>query len=215
MGINLKQIVMRIKWLIIGCLLFTACSKDEIYEPQWGPSQQTNAPIRTSTPISPSPPNTGTPIVTPPNANPKPAISLELDGRLPKDNNGYYHLRLVNNSTQTIHRVTGFVKNTNQPTKVEWENNLFWWLRKGDTIANITKLYINPLDGSRNYVNLPPIINWMDELVPTINKSSYAGTNGEINTVIAPIYKMKGDTMQVRCKIVEHNITKQINIILE
>lgn len=188
---------MRIKWLILGCLLFTACSKDEIYEPQWGPKPQTTQSRQT------------------PSSTTKPVLILELDGRLPKDKNGFYHLTLVKNSTQTIHRITGVVKNIYEPTKIEWENNLFWWLRKGDTIANITKLYINPLDGSRNYVNLPPIINWMDELVPTINKSSYAGTNGEINTIIAPIYKMKGDTMQVRCKILEHNITKQINIVLE
>lgn len=185
---------MRIKWIVLSCLLFTACSKDEIYEPQWGPTQQTKQTTSPST---------------------KSTLALELDGRLPKDVNGYYHLILVKNSNQTIHRITGVVKNTTEPIKVEWENNLFWWLRKGDTIANITKLYINPLDGSRNYVNLPPITTWKDELVPTINTSSYAGTNGEINTVIAPIYKMKGDTMQVRCKIVEHNITKQINIILE
>ena len=186
---------MRIKWLIFSCLLFTACSKDEIYEPHWGPNQQTiTQQTKTST---------------------KSTITLELDGRLPIDTNGYYHLRLVNNSTQTIHRVTGFVKNSTQPIKVEWENNLFWWLFKGQTIANVTKLYINPLTGERNYVNLPPITTWRDELVPTINSSSYAGTNGEINTVIAPIYKMKGDTMRITCRVLEHNINKQLNIVLE
>jgi hypothetical protein len=185
---------MRIKWLIFSCLLFTACSKDEIYEPQWGPNQQTSQLAKPST---------------------KPAISLELDGRLPIDKNGYYHLQLVSTSTQTIHRITGFVKNSIEPIKVEWENNLFWWLRKGDTITNVTKLYINPLTGERNYVNLPPITTWRDELVPTINSSSYAGTNGEINTVIAPIYKMKGDTMRVTCKVLEYNVSKQLNIVLE
>lgn len=188
---------MRIKWIIFSCLLFTACSKDEIYEPQWGPTRQTTQSRQT------------TPSTT------KPVLILELDGRLPKDNNGFYHLLLVKNSTQTIHRITGVVKNTSEPIKVEWENNLFWWLRKGDTIANITKLYINPLTGERNYVNLPPITTWRDELVPTINKSSYAGTNGEINTVIAPIYKMKGDTMRITCKVLEHNVSKQLNIVLE
>lgn len=185
---------MRIKWLILGCLLFTACSKDEIYEPQWGPNQQTTQLSKPST---------------------KPTISLELNGRLPIDKNGYYHLRLVSTTTQTIHRITGFVKNSVEPIKVQWENNLFWWLRKGDTIANVTKLYINPLTGERNYVNLPPITTWRDELVPTINSSSYAGTNGEINTVIAPIYKMKGDTMRVTCKVLDYNVSKQINIVLE
>lgn len=182
------------KWVIIGCLLFTACSKEDIGEPQWGPEQQTRQNTTTQT---------------------KPIPILELDGRLPIDRNGYYHLPLVSTSTQTIHRITGSVKNTIEPIKVEWENNLFWWLLKGDTITNVTKLYINPLDGSRNYVNLPPITAWKDELVPTINTSSYAGTNGEINTVIAPIYKMKGDTMRVVCRVIEYNVSKQINIVLE
>ena len=186
---------MRIKWLIFSCLLFTACSKDEIYEPQWGPNQQTTTSVTTT--------------------STKPIPTLELDGRLPIDKNGYYHLQLISASTQTIHRITGFVKNTKEPIKVEWENNLFWWLRKGDTIANVTKLYINPLTGDRNYVNLPPITTWKDELVPTINSSSYAGTNGEINTVIAPIYKMKGDTMRITCKVLEYNVSKQLNIVLE
>lgn len=185
---------MRIKWLVFGCLLFTACSKDDIGEPQWGPIQQTPITKNTTT---------------------KPIPTLELDGRLPIDKNGYYHLSLVSTSTQTIHRITGNVKNSVEPIKVQWENNLFWWLRKGDTIANVTKLYINPLDGSRNYVNLPPITTWRDELVPTINTSSYAGTNGEINTVIAPIYKMKGDTMRVVCTIIDYKVSKQINIVLE
>ena len=186
---------MRISWLLVWGLLFTACSKDEIYEPQWGPTIQT--------------PNSST------TTSIQPAISIELDGRLPKDGNGYYHLSLVSTTTQTIHRITGNVKNSVEPIKVEWENNLFWWLRKGDTITNVTKLYINPLTGERNYVNLPPITTWKDELVPTINSSSYAGTNGEINTVIAPIYKMKGDTMRVTCKVFEYNVSKQINIVLE
>jgi hypothetical protein len=185
---------MRIKWLVFSCLLFTACSKEDIGEPQWGPNQQTTTTKNTTT---------------------KPTPTLELDGRLPIDKNGYYHLSLVSTSTQTIHRITGNVKNSTEPIKVQWENNLFWWLRKGDTIANVTKLYINPLDGSRNYVNLPPITTWRDELVPTINTSSYAGTNGEINTVIAPIFKMKGDTMRVVCTILDYKVTKQINIVLE
>lgn len=185
---------MRIKWLVFGCLLFTACSKEDMGEPQWGPTQQTTYLSNPST---------------------KPTPTLELDGRLPIDKNGYYHLQLISASTQTIHRITGNVKNSVEPIKVEWENNLFWWLLKGDTISNVTKLYINPLTGERNYVNLPPITTWKDELVPTINSSSYAGTNGEINTVIAPIYKMKGDTMRITCTILEYKVKKQINIVLE
>ena len=47
-----------------------------------------------------------------------------------------------------------------------------------------------------------------DELVPTINKASYSGTNGDINTVIAPISEMKGDTMVI--KAFNYNAKKTI-----
>ena len=40
--------------------------------------------------------------------------------------NGYYHLQLNPNTNQTTHRVTGTLKNTTQPIKVEWESNLYW-----------------------------------------------------------------------------------------
>ena len=47
-----------------------------------------------------------------------------------------------------------------------------------------------------------------DELVPTINKTSYSGKSGEINTVIAPISEMKGDTMVI--KAFSYNAKKTI-----
>ena len=47
-----------------------------------------------------------------------------------------------------------------------------------------------------------------DELVPTINKASYSGTGGEINTMIAPISEMKGDTMVI--KAFNYNAKKTI-----
>ena len=54
--------------------------------------------------------------------------TLELDGRLPIDSNGYYHLTLNPYSNQTIHRITGRVLNTTEPTKVSWWSNLTWEL---------------------------------------------------------------------------------------
>ena len=59
------------------------------------------------------------------------------------------------------------------------------------------------------------IINWKDVLVPTINSSSYVSDNGEVNTVIAPIYRMKNDTLIVTAKINEWEVTKSIKIVLE
>jgi hypothetical protein len=142
-------------------------------------------------------------------------INVELDGRLPMDVNGYYHLKLNPFSNQTIHRITGRVYNTTEPTKVEWESNLYWWFLKGQVVAEITKTYFNPFTGELQYVNLPPLINWQDVLVPTINSASYVGKDGEINTVIAPIYRMKNDTLVVKMKVSERDIIQSIKIVLE
>ena len=147
---------------------------------------------------------------------PKSNIQMELDGRLPKDMNGYYHLTLNTSSNQTIHRISGYVKNNTQPLKIEWESNLYWWLKQGDTVARITYTYINYYTGKLTYVNLPPMVNWQDQLVPTINSASYSDSKNEINTVIAPIKEMKGDTLTIIAKVIESpQIKKQINIVLE
>ena len=141
--------------------------------------------------------------------------TLELDARLPVDENGYYHLSLNPTTNQTIHRISGTVSNITDPTKVSWESNLFWWLLQGEIVAEITKTYINSFTGELTYVNLPPLINWKDALVPTINSSSYVGENGEVNTVIAPIYRMKSDTLIVTAQINEWVATQSIKMVLE
>jgi hypothetical protein len=65
-------------------------------------------------------------------------------------------------------------------------------------VANITKTYFNTFTGQLQYSNLPPLINWKDELVPTVNSSSYTDElTGRGSTVIAPIGKMRGDTLTV------------------
>ena len=128
---------------------------------------------------------------------------------LTKDLNGFYELTLNPYSNQTPQRITGkLLRNGepledswsgDQPKKVNWESNLYWWLLEGDTVANITQTYINEFTGELDYINLPPIINWRDKLVPTINSSSYTDQEtGIVNTVIAPIYIMKGDTMKIK-----------------
>ena len=109
--------------------------------------------------------------------------TLELDGRLPLDDNGYYHLTLNPTTNQTIHRISGKVLNTTEPTKVSWWSNLTWELN--------------------------------GESVPTVNSSSYVSDDGEINTVIAPIYRMRYDTLQVKSTINEWYITQEIKIVLE
>ena len=62
--------------------------------------------------------------------------TLELDGRLPMDSNGYYHLKLNPTTNQTIHRITGKVLNTTEPTKVSWWSNLTWELN-GEVVPTV------------------------------------------------------------------------------
>lgn len=137
---------------------------------------------------------------------------------LPKDNNGYYHLKLVSPNQQP-HRINGrILKNGSEPYHaelLEWESNLYWWIRNGDTIATITKAYFNVFTGQFIIAQLPPLISFKDELVPTINRVSYSGTSGEFNTVIAPIRTMVGDTMIVKLEHTKSKTVKLLNIVLE
>ncbi len=126
--------------------------------------------------------------------------------RLPKDANGYYYMTLTKGG-QNIQRISARLLDGDKVVdtkccgpiqKLSWESNRYWWILSGDTVANITKTYFNTFTGQLQYSNLPPLINWKDELVPTINSSSYTDEfTGRGSTVIAPIGKMKGDTLTV------------------
>ena len=143
---------------------------------------------------------------------------IELNGRLPIDQNGYYHLTIDTTKNQTLHRISGFLKvNDTIPIpseKIQWESNLYWYILKGDIVAKIQKTYVNYFTGNLTVVSLPPLVASKDELVPTINSTSYSGyENGEINTMIAPISKMRGDTLVVKASIYKE--FKLIKIVLE
>jgi hypothetical protein len=136
--------------------------------------------------------------------------------KLPKDGNGYYYMTLTK-SGQNLQRVSVRLldgdkvvdsKCCGKRQKIEWKSNLFWWIKKGDTVENITKTYFNPFTGVVQYVNLPPLINWKDELVTTINSTSITNEfTGRGSTVIGPIGRMKGDTMTIYVRY-SHEITK-------
>jgi len=129
--------------------------------------------------------------------------------QLSRDSNGYYELELDKNRNQTIQRISGKllrygmpvedISSGSQPKKIDFSSNLYWWLLEGDTVANITYTYINSFSGELTYVNLPPLLNWKDILIPTINSSGYSDPEtGVFNTVIAPIREMVGDTMKIK-----------------
>jgi len=131
--------------------------------------------------------------------------------QLKKNSEGFYELSLNKYSNQTIQRITArLTKNdfpiidnygNTEPKLIEWESNLYWWLKEGDTVAQITKTYFNKYTGEITYTNLPPLINWQNVLIPTINPTSYTNVEtGLTNTVIAPIRKMNGDTLKLTVK---------------
>ena len=112
--------------------------------------------------------------------------TLELDGRLPIDSNGYYHLELRQDVHQTIHRVSGIVENVlegSEPLKVSWDSNLEWYLQ--DEIS-----------------------------VGTSNQSSYV-IDGRVNNVIGPVKTMVGDTLILTGTIREYLVSDTIKIVLE
>lgn len=145
-------------------------------------------------------------------------VEMSIDARLPKDVNGYSYFKMYSSQTQNIHTISGSIRINgkvpdNPRVKIKWENNLYWNLKKGDTVATITKTYLNYYTGQFTIVKLPPLISNLNALVPTINSVCYNSVDGSINTVIAPRWEMKGDTMIVVARY--NNISKTEKIILK
>ena len=140
-----------------------------------------------------------------------PTYTLSIDSVLTEngmksldvDSNGYYLLDLepTSDEKQTIRRITGIVlKDSTEPYPpevVDWESSHTWIT--GDTVGYVVRRIVNALGQwtivDTNYINVPAGL-----IVPTINPTSISGDGGEINTMIAPIYGMKGDTMVVIAK---------------
>ncbi len=141
--------------------------------------------------------------------------TMELDGRLDTTNEGLYKLELnsTDNSIQTIHRITGKLLNNGEepyPQLVEWESSHQWTLN--DTAYVFIRRTINVL-GDWVDVDTTYVTGFAGTVVPTINEFSYSGDGGEINTVIAPIDEMVGDTLIVKARF--EDIEETIRIVLE
>ena len=97
--------------------------------------------------------------------------TLEIDGRLPIDLNGYYHLKLNPNSNQTIHTIGGVVRNIYEPTKVSWESNLSWEYN-GEIVPTVNSSSYVQKDGAINTV-IAPIFSMINDTLSvqaTINE---------------------------------------------
>ncbi len=115
------------------------------------------------------------------------------------DDNGYYHLDIDMNNWQTLHRLTGFISDsaTSGPVvncRVEWSSSHYWTL--GDTLGYFIR---RGLTDDLVYVNIDTsyVVGFDGQEVPTINPASYSNSDGEVNTMIAPVQTMVGDTMTI------------------
>ena len=118
-------------------------------------------------------------------------LDLELDG------NGFYHLPIDTTKWQTLHRLTGVVTRDSVGVniiKVSWHSNHYWVI--GDTLG-----YVIEHTGSDElwYVGYDTTyITWFNGFeVPVVNGASYSDMHGEVNTMIAPVQTMKGDTLTI------------------
>ena len=81
--------------------------------------------------------------------------TLEIDGRLPMDDNGYYHLELNQDTNQTIHTIGGTIHNHElyNPLKVEWSSNLDWVYQ--DMLVDVTNHSSYSINGEVSNVIAP------------------------------------------------------------
>lgn len=146
---------------------------------------------------------------------------LTADGKrsLFKDENDYYHLLLDRSNKQTLSRVTGHIFINGLPPeprqKVEWKSNLFWVLREGSVLVTVVKSYLNPYTGQWTIAQLPSFVAREDYIVPTTNCCSYSSENGIVNTMIAPVAEMVGDTLILQGYNSESNKKDLVKIVLE
>ncbi len=136
-------------------------------------------------------------------------IDLVYNINLPIDENGYYHMEL-GDAWQSLKRITANLKSEHlnnrdwsqrdlvETIKVYWESSHYWVLN--DTLGYIVK---RGLTDDLEYVNYDTLYIWgfEGESVPTVNGASYPvnvdATTWEVNTIVAPVGSMAGDTMTV------------------
>lgn len=153
-----------------------------------------------------------TPIPTQPNITFTIDSALSSNGKqsLPMDKNGFYHLAMDNSKNQTLSRITGTILVNNKPIKIpspidaniEWSGSHFWILKAGDRVGNIIKTYFNPYTGQLQITQLPNLTSQSDVIVPIVNSTSYSDfETGNVSTMVAPVYPMKGDTITIVGKL--------------
>ncbi len=154
---------------------------------------------------------------------------MTIDPRLEQNDDGYYLMEVVNNETQTIHRITGYVYENGEPLeyqRIVWESSHFWLV--GDSLGFIVRRDHCPAQNSSGtqcvfVVNGTAVRDtiWIDFLngqeVATINGVSISRFDGEINTIFAPIFRMRGDTVEISATALfpTGDVKQMIQVILQ
>lgn len=125
-------------------------------------------------------------------------LSFQLNTGLIIDSNGYYHMSIDTNSLQSFHRISGKITRNGESVntiKFAWASNMYWIMGDnfGYVIAN------NGLTDDLVYVGYDTThITWFSGWeVPIVNGSSYSREDGEVNTMLAPVRSMRGDTATI------------------
>ena len=125
---------------------------------------------------------------------------LSFDLKLTEDGRGYHRFKLNRDTWQTLHKVTGSIRDEGFGVEnfwVEWESNLYWYI--GDTLGYIVKRNFND-EGMYVSYDTTYLTQFDGMEVATSNMISYSNSKGEINNMIAPVRSMVGDTMKLTAR---------------
>tara|TARA_A100001201_G_scaffold120734_3_gene104243 strand:- start:654 stop:1295 length:642 start_codon:yes stop_codon:yes gene_type:complete len=125
-------------------------------------------------------------------------LEFEVLTDLEMDSNGYYRLQIDTTNWQTLYRFSGRVTRDSLPCRViefGWYSAHHWII--GDTLGYI--IANNGLSDDMVYVGYDTTyLTWFNGFeVPIVNGSSYSNDDGEVNTMIAPVQTMIGDTINI------------------
>ena len=113
------------------------------------------------------------------------------------DENGYLHMNIDITRWQTIKTIYGYVFRDDSPVniiKFAWASSHYWYT--GDTLGYLVDVGLNE-QFEYVYYDTTYIVGFNGFEVPCVNGSSYSREDGMVNTVIAPVRTMRGDTMTI------------------
>jgi hypothetical protein len=91
-------------------------------------------------------------------------------------------------------------------------------LNNKNSLFVVYKTYFNEFTGKLTTVELGTIKTQSNSLIPTVNSASYpSASDGSVNTIFAPIYPMRGDTITITaiCHISKEIPTSKLFVRME